>query len=336
MIAHARQTRLGRAVAGVTVMALLTTLCHPAAAAEKWDLYIYNAVSTVGAVRGLNRMIEAVEKETDGAVTIRLHLGGSLPINTTTITQAVSDGVVQMGDDGYFIGNVPIAGILRLPLLIRTVEEYKKAAAIMEPYVSKAFEKRGVLILGQYLYPFQVPFSRKELTKLGDIKGQKLRVTSPEQGEFVKRLGGVPVTLGAAEVPSALDRSVVDGVFTASTGGGNIWKDLLKYNYRIGVNYFNSVVIVNKDAFAKLPLGAQGKVRKAVTEAMPWITATMEAEEDDLTKTMAAGGMIVTAEKPEDVANAEKIFASYWDEWAKAKGPETTEALGKVRAALGR
>jgi hypothetical protein len=25
----------------------------------------------------------------------------------------------------------------------------------------------------------------------------------------------------------------------------------------------------------------------------------------------------------------------YWDEWAKARGPEVVEALGKVRAALG-
>ena len=67
------------------------------------------------------------------------------------------------------------------------------------------------------------------------------------------RAGAVPVTLGAPEVPSALDRGVVDGVLTANTGGGNTWKDLLKYNYRIGVNYFNSVVIANKDRFAKLP-----------------------------------------------------------------------------------
>ena len=92
----------------------------PAAAAEKWDLYVYNAVATVSAVKGLNVVIEQIEKETGGELTIRLHLGGSLPINTTNITQAVSDDVVQMGDDGYFLGNVPIGGVLRLPMLIRT------------------------------------------------------------------------------------------------------------------------------------------------------------------------------------------------------------------------
>ena len=34
------------------------------------------------------------------------------------------------------VGNVPIGGVLRLPMLIRSPEEYQKAAAIMAPYLS--------------------------------------------------------------------------------------------------------------------------------------------------------------------------------------------------------
>ena len=284
----------------------------------------------------MNTVIEQIDKETAGELTIRLHLGGSLPINTTTITQAVSDDVVQMGDDGYFLGNVPIGGVLRLPMLIRTLEEYQKAAVIMTPYLEKAFEKKGVTVLGQYLYPFQVGFSSKKLTSLADIKGQKIRVTSPEQGEFIKRLGGIPVTIGAPEVPSALDRSVVDGVLTASTGGGNIWKDLLKFNYRLGINYFNSVVIVNKERFAKLSPEIQAKVRKIVDANMPLITKAMDDEEEGLTRKFAEGGMTVTQEQPADVDAGTKVISAYWDEWAKSKGPDAVAALKQVRAALGR
>lgn len=318
------------------VLAVSSFSPSPAAAADKWDLYVYNAVSTVSAVKGLNTVIEQIEKETGGDLTIRLHLGGSLPINTTTITQAVSDDVVQMGDDGYFLGNIPIGGVLRLPMLIRSPEEYQKAAAIMAPYLEKAFEKKGVLVLGQYIYPYQVAFSGKKLTSLADIKGQKIRVTSPEQGEFIKRLGGVPVTLGAPEVPSALDRGVVDGVLTASSGGGNIWKDLLKFNYRLGINYFNSVVIVNKEKFGKLKPEVQAKVRKIVETNMPLITKAMEDEEEGLTKKFAEGGMTVTAEQAADTEAGTKLISAFWDEWAKSKGPDAVEALKKVRAALGR
>jgi TRAP-type transport system periplasmic protein len=332
----AKSNIIWRVAAAMFGLALVSGPVRPAIAAEKWDLYIYNPVSTVAAVKGLNTVIEQIERETGGELSIRLHLGGSLPINTTTITQAVSDDVVQMGDDGYFLGNVPIGGVLRLPMLLRTLADYDKAAAIMNPYLEKAFEKKGLLVLGQYLYPFQVAFSSKKLTSLADIKGQKIRVTSPEQSEFIKRLGGIPVTIGAPQVPSALDRGVVDGVLTASSGGGNIWKDLLKYNYRIGINYFNSVLIVNKDRFAKLSPDIQSKVRKIVGDNMPLITRAMENDEDDLTKKFADGGMTVTKEDPQDIEAGTKLISPYWEEWAKIQGPDAISALKQVRAAIGR
>src|SRR3954453_20114105 len=141
----------------------LAGLAAPAAAAEKWDLYIYNPVATVAAAKGMSAVAEQIEKDTGGELSVRLHLGGSLPINTTTITPAVSDDVVQMGDDGYFLGNVPIGGGLRLPMLIRTRDEYAKAAAVVHPYLEAAFGKKGLVVLGQYLYPFQVAYSLNKL-----------------------------------------------------------------------------------------------------------------------------------------------------------------------------
>ena len=327
----ARRTALGLAAA-----AAATGLRPARAAATHWDCYIYNPVATVAASRGMAAIIEAVGKATGGALDISLHLGGSLPINTTTITQAVSDGVVQLGDDGYFLGNVPIGGVLRLPLLIRSTEDYDKAAAIMQPYIDKAFAKKGVAVLGSYVYPPQVFFSRRPMTSLADVKGQKIRVTSPEQGEFIRQLGGIPVTLGAPDVPAALDRGVVDGALSATSGGGLTWKDLLRSSYRFDVNYFNSLIIVNADALGALPADQQTALRQAVSDALPSISRNMAAQESEWTKQMADGGVVVTPSRPEDVTDAARTFAPYWAQWAKAKGPEATEALAKVRASLGR
>ena len=77
----------------------------------------------------------------------------------------------------------------------------------------------------------QIAWSSKKLTSLDDFKGQKIRATSPEQIEFLKRFGANGLTVGGSEVPSALERGVVDGVLTANAGGGKVWKDLLKYCY---------------------------------------------------------------------------------------------------------
>jgi TRAP-type C4-dicarboxylate transport system substrate-binding protein len=110
----------------------------------------------------------------------------------------------------------------------------------------------------------------------------------------------------------------------------------LKFNYRIGINYFNSVVIVNKDRFAKLSPDVQTKVRAIVTANMPLITKAMEDEEEVLTGKFAAAGMTVTKEDPADIEAGTKAISAYWEEWAKSKGPDAVAALKQVRTALGR
>jgi TRAP-type C4-dicarboxylate transport system substrate-binding protein len=325
-------------IGGAAALALGMAALLPgtATAQTTWTLYTYAPAATIAPAKGMARIAEAVEKETGGQLVIKWHIAGSLPISSTDITQAVSDNVVQMGDDGFFQGHVPITGIMRLPLLINTPEEFEKAAAVMRPYFEKAYDKKGIAVLGTYYFPLQVAWSRKPLRSLEDMKRQKMRVTSAEQGEFVKRFGGSPLTLGGSEVPSALDRGVVDGVFTASAGGGKIWKDMLKYTYRLGPNYFDGVIIVNKEAFAKLTPDTQAKLRRIVDEVAPWITAELKKDEIEVTAQLQAAGIVVTEASKADIEQGPKVMAGYWDEWAKSRGPEAAEALQKVRAALGR
>ncbi len=307
-----------------------------ASAATVWDCYVYNPVATVAAVKGVIRLIDKVKQQTNGALQINLHLGGSLPIKTTNITAAVADNVVQMGDDGFATGNIPISATLRLPMLLQSDAELAKAMAILRPYLDRDYAKRGIVVLSQYSYPFQVLWGRKKITSLADIKGLKLRVTSVEQGEFIRSFGGVPLTMGPPDVAAALDRGVVDGVLTASSGGGITWHDLLKYRYGFPTSYVNSTVIVNQGAFAKLPPATQKIVRDAATEAASWATAEMNREEDKLTAQFGRDGMVITPASPHDIKLATEKFRPYWDQWAKAHGPEAVEVLGKIRAAVGR
>jgi TRAP-type transport system periplasmic protein len=327
-------TRRGLLGAATGLAATATPL--RAQSSTQWNAYTYIPAATLPSAKGLTRIAEGIEKASNGAFKIRVHLGGSLPIGASDISNALSDNVVQLGDDGFFHGNLPVTGILRLPMLIATPEEFDKAVAIIRPYFEQAYAAKGVVLLGQYYFPLQVAWSRNKVASLADIKGQKFRVTSPEQGEFVRRLGGMPVTLGAAEVPSALDRGVVDGVFTASSGGGKIWRDLLKSSYRLGPNFFDASIAVNKTAFEKLAPDIQQRLREVVRETAPWITAELKKDETAVTQQLAASGIVVTEALDADVQNAAKLMAPYWDEWAKSRGADATAALGQVRTALGR
>jgi TRAP-type C4-dicarboxylate transport system substrate-binding protein len=307
----------------------------PASAAENWTFYMHQSAPNFATSRGAKMFTEEIEKLTNGEFKVRLHLAGTLQISASNITQAVGENVVNMGDDLFNSGNVPMAGIPRLPMLVQSYEDFEKAKAVLEPYIAKAFAQKGVTVLGAYTYPMQVIWGKKKLESLADIKGLKLRVAAPEQGEFVRRFGGVSITMGAPEVPSALDRGVVDGIFTAGVGAV-LWKDLLKYGYHLVINVNNSYFIANTEAFNKLSPDFQAKLRQAAATVSKWNQETMQKEEGESVQTLTAAGYVMTKATPEEVARATETMKPYWDEWAKSRGPDVIEALAKVRAALGR
>jgi TRAP-type C4-dicarboxylate transport system substrate-binding protein len=306
-----------------------------AIAAENWNFYMHQSAPNFATSRGAKMFTEEIEKATNGEFKVRLHLSGTLQISPTNITQAVGENVVHMGDDLFNSGNIPMAGIPRLPMLVQSYEDFAKVAEVLRPYIEKAFAQKGSTVLAAYTYPMQVVWGRKKLEALDDIKGLKLRVAAPEQGEFVRRFGGTSITMSAPEVPSALDRGVVDGIFTAGVGAV-LWKDLLKYGFMMVVNVNNSYFIANTDAYNKLSPELQAKLRTVAQDTAKWNQETMQKEEAQSVETLSAAGYVITKPKPEEIAKAVETMRPYWDEWAKARGPEVVEALAKVRAALGR
>ena len=285
--------------------------------------------------RGAKLFTEEIEKATNGELKVRLHLAGTLQINASNITQAVGENVVQVADDLFNSGNIPVAGIPRLPMLIQSYEDFAKADVVLKPYIDKAFAQKGSTVLASYTYPMQFVWGRKKIESLDDIKGLKLRVAQPEQGEFVRRFGGTSITMSAPEVPSALDRGVVDGIFTAGVGAV-LWKDLLKYGYVLIVNVNNSYFIANTDAYSKLSPDLQGKLRKVAQQSARWDQDTMQKEEAESVQILSAMGYTFTKATPEEIARAVDAMKPYWDEWAKSRGPDVIEALAKIRTALGR
>src|SRR3546814_15824472 len=77
------------------------------AQAKEWTGYTYPAVSTTEAVKGMERICQRVATETGGKLKITLHLGKTLKIASSDITQAAGDGAVDFAEDFFFSGSVP-------------------------------------------------------------------------------------------------------------------------------------------------------------------------------------------------------------------------------------
>ena len=99
---------------------LLLAAAVPARAAEQWNFYMHQSAPNFATSRGAKLFTEEIDKATNGEFKVRLHLAGTLQISASNITQAVGENVVQVGDDLFNSGNITVAGIPRLPMLIQS------------------------------------------------------------------------------------------------------------------------------------------------------------------------------------------------------------------------
>lgn len=316
--------------------AAVVALAPVVQAAESWTGYTYLASDKLPGSSNLIALAKEFTEKTNGEVTLDVNLAGSLGIKAADITQSVGSGVVQLAADGFFLGAIEEGGVLRLPMLFTTREEVDQGLEIVTPYLEKAFAEKGVVLLAQYLYPLQVSWGTYDITSLADLKGHKLRVSSPEQGAFVEAFGGNPVTIGGAEVPTALQTGVVEGVFTASVGGGRLWKDQLTSTYRLGPNFFNSAIIVNKNSFDALSPEHQKLLRELAVKYAEKATEENMADEAAVTQELAAGGIKVFEPSAADTEKATALMKPFWGEWAGSKNERTRTALAETMKVLGR
>src|SRR4030081_2941260 len=121
---------------------LLPGAGRPACAGEQWNFYMHQSAPNFATSRGAKLFTEEIEKATGGELKVRLHLSGTLQISASNITQAVGENIVQIGDDLFNSGNIPVAGVPRLPMLIQSYEDFAKADAVLKPYIDKAFGQK--------------------------------------------------------------------------------------------------------------------------------------------------------------------------------------------------
>lgn len=326
----------GARTALVIAMLALSLASRAVAAAEQWQAYTYWGTPNVIASKNFRKLTEDIEQVSGGEVKIKFNLGGTLGINANNINATVSEDVVQIADDAYYQGTVPIAAISGLPFLVRSIDDMNKLMAIVRPLAERDYAKRGITVLGYYVYPQQVFWFRGNVTSLAEIKGRKIRVSYAEQGAAITAFGGIPVQLSSSEVPAALERGIVDGILTASAGGVAAWKELLKSSYILGVNYPVAFIIANTERFNKLSPGVRAKVRDLAARTLAEQTTELQREDAELRKKFGAEGITMIEAKPEESRQAEQTSRAVWDDWAKARGPEAVQTLAQVRKALGR
>ena len=331
--AESRVSCVSMVMAGLIACSL--ALATSVSAQQVLDFYTVQSNPTIAIARGVERFKDEVNAESGGALEVRVHLAGTLQIDTTDITGAVAANVVELGDDLFFSGNVPLGAVLRLPFLIGGPENVEKAQAATHGDVNAAFAEQGVTALCGYVAPPQYVWGRDVIASMDDIKGKKIRVSSPEQAEFIKRIGGVPLTIPAAEVTTSLQRGVVDGILTAGFGGVMFGENLAS-GFMLPVNYNNGYFIANTDTFEALTPEQQSLLRTVAERNCKWIQDTFFEDDEKAIADFKANGFPIAYPTEEELARSSQAIVDYWDDWANKNGEAGAKLLNAVKSAVGR
>jgi TRAP-type C4-dicarboxylate transport system substrate-binding protein len=166
-------------------------------------------------------------------------------------------------------GRFPLTELVQLPYLVGSAEIGTKVLNDSE-LRSKYFdaEHKGVKVLLLMTHqPGNVHTTKKPIHTTDDMKGLRLRFSSPTIRDFVAALGGTPVGVLPTEQVEQLQKGTIDGVFIDYGGAGIAFKmgGILKYSTEM-YSYVSSFGVgMNPDFWAKLPPDLQALVTKSIT-----------------------------------------------------------------------
>ena len=183
---------------------------------------------------------EIIPQRSNGRVEVKGSTWAEMNITGTEIIRMTRQGQIDIGGAPltYLAGDIPILDASDLAGLNPTVEQARKVVDALMPVFNKELERFNVKIIGTYPYPAQVPFCRKPVKDLADLKGRKIRTFGTSLNDFISAIGATPVSIAFAEVYVALERGVADCAITG-TGSGNAakWFEVTTHMYTLPVGW---------------------------------------------------------------------------------------------------
>jgi len=219
--------------------------------------------------------IERINNELKGVVKITW-VGGPEIMAAFNQPEALRKGIFQVGfiPTAYYTGLLPEGDSISLSRY--DFKKEREKGGIWD-YMVEHHKKINMIPLGTWLYdPFYL-YVKKPIAKLDDLKGLKLR-TAAKYDKMMKTLGMVPVTIEFGETYTALQRGAVEG-FGWSTIGPRDWGWLDDTKYVIDIPFYarqNTLMLMNLDAWQKLPKNVQAKIMDITIKFEPEMKAYFE------------------------------------------------------------
>jgi TRAP-type C4-dicarboxylate transport system substrate-binding protein len=323
-------------------MTLLTTLAFGAPAAAA-DFQLKTVVTTRSAIQTEQLWTWAaqeIESRTKGRVKLDIVSLPELGLSGFELVRVMQAGLVDIGDvlPTYVAGDIPVIEGADLLGIFGDYDTAVKGHRAWETVLREKYSDRlGAVVLGSWPWAQQLLYSNRPVTSLADVKGMKIRVFSPAMAQFVRALGGEPVSLAYAEVYTALERKTVDGAITCSRCGWDTkWYEVTKHLVDLHMGTaVSTLFVVSKKTWDKLPPDIRQVLAQVGNEFTErgW-RLSKEWATDGIEKNTKQGGMQYVM-IPKDRAPVLKLVQeNVAPSWAKRAGPQAKDDWNRVLAPI--
>jgi TRAP-type transport system periplasmic protein len=273
------------------------------------------------------KMVEdAVRNNTDHELKIVVYPNQTLAKGKDN-WNAIRTGIADMGwcFHGYWPGMTPLADVISLPALPFTTGE-KGSEAIWRlyekfPEIKNQFHDNHILLL-YTTEPYSLITTGKQVKRLEDLKGLKIRMTGGPPTDQMKALGGIPMSIPMPDVYLALKQGVIDGM-------GVSWEAVHSFRLYEVANYYTRTpfpavyfsIAINTKKWDSLPDDVKKAIESVsgVQGARFWGTQNDMAREEVYALVRKAGKNITSYSLPEAEMNRwlETGGKPIWDVWVK-------------------
>jgi TRAP-type transport system periplasmic protein len=307
----------------ILAAAALAAVVPFAAAQTRWDMPTPYPDSNFH-TKNVVQFAGDVAKATGGKLAINVHSNGSL-IKMPEIKRAVQTGQVPIGEllISVLANESPLFAFDSNPFLANSYARERKLWSAARPHIEKRLDAQGIKLLYSVAWPPQGIYAKKPINSVADLQGARFRTYSPSTSRFAELMGAIPTTVQVPDIPQAFRTGLVDSMITSGATGVDTqaW-DYLTHYYDTQAFLPQNIVIVNKDAWAKLDAGTQKAVLAAAKEAEARGWKTSESENQRYVKTMAEKGIKVMKPSAKLSVEFEAIGKQIASEWAQKAGAE--------------
>lgn len=285
--------------------------------------------------------MDRVEEATEGRVTFQTQPAlGAPPAHLDMVATGVAD--LAFMPHGYTPARFKLTEIGELPFT--SDDAVSNSVAFWRTYqkfMMQENEHRGVKLLSFWTTTPSQLFLADKVTTLDELKGKKIRVTSPTLEAVARTLDLTSITASSSEIYEMMSRGTVDGTFFQSDSVVAFrLVDFVKSQVSVpgGFVHSSQMLIMNPAKWEKISAEDQAKIEALSGEAMARAFAEVwdaKAKEGDVT--LADAGVTVTEIDGEALASLQQNLSFLRTDWVEAandRGIDGEAALSFFHAQL--